>query len=286
MIAKILKHSKSFAGIEYNRLKTENGKAEMLEAKNFELEAMVGLTGQPSAATYLDFLNYVSDRRPDVNYRQFHAVISCAGRELSKEQLLDAARIYIDKMGYGDQPYLVFFHKDTDNNHVHIVSTRVRYDGSLVSDKSERYRSLAAIREKKRIALANKETLVCAGELVMAEAERCGADIVPVDSEHSAIFQSLQGCRDRNEVRRLLLTCSGGPFFGRTYQQLESVTPADALKHPNWSMGAKITIDSATLMNKGLEVIEAMRLYRLPVEKVDVELIKFAFFNCFVILGI
>ena len=116
--------------------------------------------------------------------------------------------------------------------------------------------TLAAIRRKKRIALANKETLVCAGELVMAEAERCGADIVPVDSEHSAIFQSLQGCRDRNEVRRLLLTCSGGPFFGRTYQQLESVTPADALKHPNWRMGAKITIDSATLMNKGLEVIE------------------------------
>lgn len=130
--------------------------------------------------------------------------------------------------------------------------------------------TLAAIRRKKRIALANKETLVCAGELVMAEAERCGADIVPVDSEHSAIFQSLQGCRDRNEVRRLLLTCSGGPFFGRSYQQLESVTPADALKHPNWSMGAKITIDSATLMNKGLEVIEAMRLYRLPLEQVDV----------------
>lgn len=130
--------------------------------------------------------------------------------------------------------------------------------------------TLAAIRRKKRIALANKETLVCAGELVMAEAERCGADIVPVDSEHSAIFQSLQGCRDRNEVRRLLLTCSGGPFFGRSYQQLESVTPADALKHPNWTMGAKITIDSATLMNKGLEVIEAMRLYRLPLEQVDV----------------
>ena len=130
--------------------------------------------------------------------------------------------------------------------------------------------TLAAIRQKKRIALANKETLVCAGELVMAQAERCGADIVPVDSEHSAIFQSLQGCRDRSEVRRLLLTCSGGPFFGRSYQQLESVTPADALKHPNWTMGAKITIDSATLMNKGLEVIEAMRLYRLPVEQVDV----------------
>ena len=130
--------------------------------------------------------------------------------------------------------------------------------------------TLAAIREKKRIALANKETLVCAGELVMAEAERCGAEIVPVDSEHSAIFQSLQGCRDRREVKRLLLTCSGGPFFGLSHEELEHKTPADALKHPNWSMGAKITIDSATLMNKGLEIIEAMRLYGLPLSQVDV----------------
>lgn len=130
--------------------------------------------------------------------------------------------------------------------------------------------TLAAIAQRKRIALANKETLVCAGELVMAEAARCGAEIVPVDSEHSAIFQSLQGCRDEKEVRRLILTCSGGPFFGRTHEELEQVRPEDALKHPNWSMGAKITIDSATLMNKGLEVIEAMRLYRLPVEQVDV----------------
>ncbi len=130
--------------------------------------------------------------------------------------------------------------------------------------------TLAAIRQKKRIALANKETLVCAGELVMAEAERCGAEIVPVDSEHSAIFQSLQGCRDRGEIRRLILTCSGGPFFGRSHDRLEKMTVQDALKHPNWSMGAKITVDSATLMNKGLEVIEAMRLYRLPVEQVSV----------------
>ena len=130
--------------------------------------------------------------------------------------------------------------------------------------------TLAAIRQKKRIALANKETLVCAGELVMAEAERCGAEIIPVDSEHSAIFQSLQGCRDRAEIRRLILTCSGGPFFGCSHQQLENMTVQDALKHPNWSMGAKITVDSATLMNKGLEVIEAMRLYRLPVEQVSV----------------
>ena len=129
--------------------------------------------------------------------------------------------------------------------------------------------TLAAIRLGRRIALANKETLVCAGELVMAEAAAYGADIVPVDSEHSAIFQCLQGCGDRSEIRRLILTCSGGPFFGKRYEELEGMTPADALKHPNWSMGAKITIDSATLMNKGLEVIEAMRLYGLPLSQVE-----------------
>ncbi len=130
--------------------------------------------------------------------------------------------------------------------------------------------TLAAIRAKKRIGLANKETLVCAGELVMAEAEKYGAEIVPVDSEHSAIYQCLMGCGDHREVRRLILTCSGGPFFGMNQEQLRSVTKADALKHPNWKMGEKITIDCATLMNKGLEVIEAMRLYRMSVEKVDV----------------
>ena len=128
--------------------------------------------------------------------------------------------------------------------------------------------TLAAIREKKRIALANKETLVCAGELVMAEAERCGAEIVPVDSEHSAIFQCLMGCRDRAEVKRLILTCSGGPFFGKTRESLACMTKSDALRHPNWKMGAKITVDCATLMNKGLEIIEAMRLYDLPLSKV------------------
>ena len=130
--------------------------------------------------------------------------------------------------------------------------------------------TLAAIRAKKRIGLANKETLVCAGELVMAEAEKYGAEIIPVDSEHSAIFQCLMGCGDRREVRRILLTCSGGPFFGMEREQLLHVTKADALKHPNWKMGPKITVDCATLMNKGLEVIEAMRLYRLPLEQVDV----------------
>ena len=129
--------------------------------------------------------------------------------------------------------------------------------------------TLAAIEKGKRIALANKETLVCAGELVMAAAEKYGAEIIPVDSEHSALFQSLQGCRDRGEVKRLILTCSGGPFFGKSYEELEHMRPQDALKHPNWDMGAKITIDSATLMNKGLEIIEAMRLYRVGIESID-----------------
>ena len=130
--------------------------------------------------------------------------------------------------------------------------------------------TLAAIRAKKRIGLANKETLVCAGELVMAEARKFGAEIIPVDSEHSAIFQCLMGNRDSRQIKRLILTCSGGPFFGKTKQELGTITKADALRHPNWKMGQKITIDCATLMNKGLEVIEAMRLYDLPLEQVDV----------------
>ena len=130
--------------------------------------------------------------------------------------------------------------------------------------------TLAAIREKKRIALANKETLVCAGQLVMDAADTYGAEIVPVDSEHSAIFQCLQGCADRREIKRLILTCSGGPFYGMTAEEVGKMTRADALRHPNWTMGPKITVDCATLMNKGLEVIEAMRLYRLPLEQVSV----------------
>ena len=108
--------------------------------------------------------------------------------------------------------------------------------------------TLAAIRERKRIALANKETLVCAGQLVMDAADTHGAEIVPVDSEHSAIFQCLQGCADRREIRRLILTCSGGPFYGMTYEEVGKMTKADALRHPNWTMGPKITVDCATLM--------------------------------------
>ena len=130
--------------------------------------------------------------------------------------------------------------------------------------------TLAAIRAGKRIGLANKETLVCAGELVMAEAKKHNVQIIPVDSEHSAIFQCLMGAGEKREVKRILLTCSGGPFYGKTKEELGVVTKADALRHPNWKMGAKITIDCATLMNKGLEVIEAMRLYDMPLEQVDV----------------
>ena len=130
--------------------------------------------------------------------------------------------------------------------------------------------TLAAIREGKRIALANKETLVCAGQLVLEEARDYGAQIIPVDSEHSALFQCLEGNRDRGEVKRLILTCSGGPFYGKKRAELQGMTRKDALQHPNWSMGAKITVDSATLMNKGLEFIEAMHLYRMPPEKISV----------------
>ena len=129
--------------------------------------------------------------------------------------------------------------------------------------------TLAAIDEKKRIALANKETLVCAGELVMKRASETGAEIIPVDSEHSAIFQCLTG-RGPGELRKILLTCSGGPFRGRKREELEDITPAQAVKHPKWNMGAKISVDSATLMNKGLEFIEAMRLFRVTPDDIQV----------------
>ena len=129
--------------------------------------------------------------------------------------------------------------------------------------------TLAAIDERKRIALANKETLVCAGDIVMARAEEKGAEIVPVDSEHSAIFQCLMG-RKKGELRKILLTGSGGPFRGKERRELEDVTPEQAVKHPNWSMGAKISVDSATMMNKGLEFIEAMHLFSVTPDDIQV----------------
>ncbi len=129
--------------------------------------------------------------------------------------------------------------------------------------------TLNAIRAKKTIALANKETMVVAGEIVTAEARKNGVAILPVDSEHSAIFQTLQG-EFHNKIDKILLTASGGPLFGRKREQIENVNLAEVLKHPNWSMGRKVTIDSASLMNKGLEVIEAKWLFGVGVDKIEV----------------
>jgi 1-deoxy-D-xylulose-5-phosphate reductoisomerase len=131
--------------------------------------------------------------------------------------------------------------------------------------------TLTAIRAGKDVALANKETLVMAGALVMGEVQRSKVRLLPVDSEHNAIFQALEGHK-REDLKRILLTASGGPFLNLPKEQLQSVTPAQALAHPNWEMGAKITVDSATMMNKGLEVIEAKWLFEVPVEKIDVHI--------------
>ena len=130
--------------------------------------------------------------------------------------------------------------------------------------------TLTAIQAKKKIALANKETLVAGGQLVFSEAEKYGVDILPVDSEHSAIFQCLQGKPANKALKKIILTASGGPFFGKTRDELKSVTVENALKHPNWAMGAKITIDSATMMNKGLELIEAVWLFSVKPEDIDI----------------
>lgn len=130
--------------------------------------------------------------------------------------------------------------------------------------------TIEAIKAKKNIALANKETLVTGGHIVMDLAKENGVAILPVDSEHSAIFQSLQGCKDRREVKRILLTASGGPFFGKKREELVDIKPEDALKHPNWNMGAKVTIDSSTLVNKGLEVMEAKWLFGVELDQIEV----------------
>lgn len=130
--------------------------------------------------------------------------------------------------------------------------------------------TIAAIKAKKTIALANKETLVAGGHIVMNLAKEYGVSILPVDSEHSAIFQSLQGSPNHGALKRIILTASGGPFFGKTLAELEQVTAQQALKHPNWDMGAKITIDSATMMNKGLELIEAVWLFDVSPEDVSI----------------
>ena len=129
---------------------------------------------------------------------------------------------------------------------------------------------LEVIRKGKDIAVANKESLVTAGPIIRREAERYGAKILPVDSEHSAIFQCLQAAPPQKRLQKILLTCSGGPFFGQTKEQISRVTPEMALRHPSWNMGAKITVDCATMMNKGLEIMEAVRLFDLPEDQIEV----------------
>ncbi len=130
--------------------------------------------------------------------------------------------------------------------------------------------TLAAAKAGRRIALANKESLVAGGKLVKTAVKENNAELLPVDSEHSAIFQSIQGCKDKKEIKKIILTASGGPFFGKKRHELKSVTLHDALKHPNWSMGAKITVDSATMFNKGLELIEAVWLFDVAPENIEI----------------
>ena len=200
-----------------------------------------------------------SVERMEAQCRQFHPELAVMATQEAAEKLSEAIKDLPTRVSWGEEGLI-------EAATIPAVDCVITAVVGMVGLKP----TLAAIRERKRIGLANKETLVCAGEIVMAEAEKYGCEIIPVDSEHSAIFQCLMGSGHPREVKKLILTCSGGPFFGMTKEQLRHVTKADALKHPNWKMGAKITIDCATLMNKGLEVIEAMRLYRMPLEKVDV----------------
>ena len=130
--------------------------------------------------------------------------------------------------------------------------------------------TISAIKSKKRVALANKETLVAAGSIIKECEAEYGKFIIPVDSEHSAIFQSMQGMADKREIKKILLTASGGPFYGKKREDLVNITPDDALRNPNWDMGAKVTIDSSTLVNKGLEMIEAKWLFDIPMDKIEV----------------
>jgi len=143
-----------------------------------------------------------------------------------------------------------------------VISSMVGFAGLIPT--------LEAIRAGKHVALSNKESLVTAGHIIMKEAANSGVNVLPVDGEHSAIFQCLDGCRDRSAIRRLILTASGGPFRDTPSKELHNISPEQALKHPNWKMGAKITVDSATLMNKGLEVIEARWLFDIDIAKIDV----------------
>lgn len=232
--------------------------------------AILGSTGSIGTQT-LD----VIERNPD----KFEAEILTAGTnwELLVQQaikFLPNAVVIADESKYQqtrdalkDYPVKVFTGSKSISDVVEfdtvdmVVAAMVGYSGLIPT--------VNAIRHKKPIALANKETLVAAGSIVIREAKENHVPILPVDSEHSAIFQSLVGEGD-NEVEKILLTASGGPFRGKNHEFLAKVKKEQALKHPNWNMGAKVTIDSASLMNKGLETIEAMHLFNVPVDKIEV----------------
>lgn len=189
--------------------------------------------------------------------RKFSPEIACVVSEEKYKALKDNVRDLNTKIVCGKDGLLeVASNKNTDT----VLNSIVGIAGLIPT--------ICAICEKKTILLANKETLVCAGELVMNKAKENGVDIIPVDSEHSAIFQCING-EKKEKLKRIILTASGGPFFGKKKDELKNITKNDALKHPNWDMGAKITIDSATLMNKGLEIIEAKWLFDVDVDKIE-----------------
>lgn len=190
--------------------------------------------------------------------REFKPELACVGSEEGAKQLKLLTADMDLKIVYGMEGLI----EAASLPHADIVVTAVV--GMMGIEPT-----IAALNAHKDIALANKETLVTAGHIVMKLAEEKGVSIYPVDSEHSAIFQCLNG-ENRGEIEKILLTASGGPFRGRTLKELENVTLKDALKHPNWAMGKKITIDSSTMVNKGLEVMEAQWLFNVPAEKVQV----------------
>lgn len=198
-----------------------------------------------------------SDEVLEQQIEEFHPAIAVLVDEKVAARLRDRYRGKTEILSGVDGLHIAATHGEADT----VVTSMVGFVGLAPT--------LAAIEAGKTIALANKETLVVAGELVTALAKEKNVPILPVDSEHCALFQCLQGER-RATVERLILTASGGPFRGKTTEELQSVTVADCLKHPTWSMGKKITVDSATLVNKGLEVIEAHWLYDVPYEKIEV----------------
>ncbi len=188
--------------------------------------------------------------------RKFNPDIACVVSEEKYKELKDNVSDLNTKIVCGkDGLEEVASNKNTDT----VLNSIVGVAGLIPT--------ICAIKNKKTILLANKETLVCAGEYIMSLAKQNGVDIIPVDSEHSAIFQCING-EKKEKLKRIILTASGGPFFGKKKAELKNITKSDALKHPNWDMGAKITIDSATLMNKGLEIIEAKHLFDVDVDKI------------------